>query len=217
MTLAVRALAAVLVALGMSLGGFRKRSLSFDGSVTAFFVGTVVFLANIPFGLVLIVFFVTSSKLTKIGAERKKKIEEGYAEGGHRTAVQVLANGGFGAAVALLWLFWFGAVEKPFGEEVWSTYLAAAFLGFFACCTGDTWSSEVGVLVKSQPRLVTTCRRVPTGTNGGISMAGTAASAAGGLLVGLVYATTTFLLLDHPGRLGVIVLLVSLQITHLHC
>lgn len=58
--------------------------------------------------------------------------------------------------------------------------------GVFACCNGDTWASELGtVLSKSEPFLITTWKRVPKGTNGGISLIGTLASTVGGLLIGI--------------------------------
>jgi uncharacterized protein (TIGR00297 family) len=63
------------------------------------------------------------------------------------------------------------------------------YIAHFACATGDTWASEVGILSKSRPRLISTLflREVPHGTNGGLSWLGTAASTAGGLFIGLCY------------------------------
>lgn len=55
----------------------------------------------------------------------------------------------------------------------------------FACCLGDTLASELGIL-GGIPRLVTTLRPVPRGTNGGVSAGGTLASLVGGGIVGLV-------------------------------
>jgi uncharacterized protein (TIGR00297 family) len=63
----------------------------------------------------------------------------------------------------------------------------------FACCLGDTLASELGVLSKSKPRLITTLKPVPPGTNGAISLVGTVASIAGGALVGLLTGITLIL------------------------
>lgn len=60
--------------------------------------------------------------------------------------------------------------------------------GVFACCNGDTWASELGtVFAKSDPVLLTTWKRVPKGTNGGISPVGIFFSIVGGLIIGVAY------------------------------
>ena len=60
----------------------------------------------------------------------------------------------------------------------------------FACCLGDTLASELGILSRSPPRLITTFKPVPPGTNGGMSVTGTVASLAGGLFMGLTLAAS---------------------------
>lgn len=63
--------------------------------------------------------------------------------------------------------------------------------GSFASCNGDTWASELGtVLGTGNPFLITTLKRVPKGTNGGISIIGLIVSFLGGTLVGLAYFLT---------------------------
>jgi len=69
----------------------------------------------------------------------------------------------------------------------------AAFVGHYSCCTADTWGSELGVLSTSKPILITTLRRVPTGTNGGISLFGTLAGVVGGLIIGIAFYLTSAL------------------------
>lgn len=68
-----------------------------------------------------------------------------------------------------------------------SRALILATLGHFSTCLGDTLASELGILSppSSPPRLVTApWRKVPPGTNGGMSLVGTAASVGGGLFIG---------------------------------
>lgn len=67
--------------------------------------------------------------------------------------------------------------------------LTLAFVAFFACCAGDTYASELGILSKSPPRMVTKLWKVAQpGTNGGVSALGAVASAGGGITMGLCHA-----------------------------
>lgn len=66
----------------------------------------------------------------------------------------------------------------------------------FACCNGDTWASELGVVSKSDPYLITTFEKVPRGTNGGVSSWGLFVSFAGGVFIGIFYYIGTILFVD---------------------
>ena len=70
-----------------------------------------------------------------------------------------------------------------------NSYLWIIYIAHYATANADTWSSELGVLSKSNPRLVTTLffAEVPKGTNGGMSVVGTIAGACGGLFIGFIY------------------------------
>lgn len=135
--------------------------------------------------MTLIVFYLTSSKLTRWRSELKARLEAGHMAGGQRGAAQVLANSALGGclAVATAWLRADGGPGSPAAAQL----TAWAFVAFYACCCADTWSSELGIASGCPPRLITTGSVVPPGTNGGVSSLGTAAAAAGGLLMGACY------------------------------
>jgi len=136
--------------------------------------------------------------LTKYKAEKKKKIEADYKEGGQRNWKQVFANSGLEMGVCCLYLYWFGDVEQPinFTTHYWPSYLISLLIGGYSCSNGDTWSSELGVTSEGPVWLITTGQRVPRGTNGGISVLGTVASIGGGLLIGMMHYLCTFFVSD---------------------
>ena len=66
-----------------------------------------------------------------------------------------------------------------------SSVLAAALIAQLAAAQGDTWSSEIGVLSRSaHARLIIGFRKVPRGTNGGVTPLGTGAALAAGAQLG---------------------------------
>ncbi|KAI8927781.1 integral membrane protein DUF92-domain-containing protein [Entophlyctis helioformis] len=176
--------AALLAVAGLATHGIRKKSLSVSGAAAASALGLAIFSHPSPlFGAVLLTFYLSSSKLTKYKVDVKKRLEEGHLEGGQRNAVQVLSNGLTGAVTCVV----HGSLVAGLGSDPsWTRAALYAYLGHFACCNADTWASELGVLSASDPILITTLRRVPKGTNGGVSVVGTAASIAGGMAIGVV-------------------------------
>jgi uncharacterized membrane protein len=73
----------------------------------------------------------------------------------------------------------------------------------YAAVAADTFSSELGILSKSKPRLITSwkLREVPPGTNGGVTIAGFL----GGLLGSFSIAVTSAILLPFcPVRSGML-------------
>ena len=174
------------LAFGGAIGhtGLKSGGLSKDGAIAAAIVGAATLSASYPCACLLLCFYLTSSKLTEMGAARKAAMEADYkGKGGKRTAWQVAANAGVPTVLAVA----HAAAEG--GPD--AAPLAAAILAFFACCCGDTWASEIGVLSTDKPKLITTGAEVPAGTNGGVTALGLAASAAGGAFMGLVWMITS--------------------------
>ncbi len=183
-----------LIGFLMAYKGYKKRSLSLDGAISAFLVGLLTFAASLRFGLILIFFFAASSAITNIGSKKKRKIEHDFKEGGQRTTVQVLANSMMGNLMSAVWLLKYGTQYSAYDGELGTSFtsdasalLLAAVVGHYACCCGDTWASELGSLSPLPPRLVLPpFRVVPPGTNGGVSTRGFIASAAGGVFIGFI-------------------------------
>jgi uncharacterized protein (TIGR00297 family) len=156
-------------------GGYQKRSLSRSGVAGAVILGTLIFgLGGWIWGLLLIAFFVSSSLLSRYKEAEKEGLAEKFAKGHQRDLGQALANGGWGAVLAVLYFL------RP------DPLLFIAFVGAMATVNADTWGTEVGVLSSTMPRLVTNGKSVPVGTSGGVTSLGTLAALAGGLFIGLV-------------------------------
>jgi uncharacterized protein (TIGR00297 family) len=166
---------AFALAAAIAYVAFRLGSLSTGGAWAAFVVGGLTFgFGGWLAGALLILFFVGSSALSRLGARRKTGVAAQFEKGGRRDERQVLANGGLAALLAVT----YGLT----GETV----LLVALAGALAAANADTWATELGVLSRRRPRLVTTGRSVPPGTSGAVSREGTLATAAGASLIGLV-------------------------------
>lgn len=192
----VRTTVGMVLARRISNSGLRKRSLSKSGALSAFIVASLSLAASWRNGITLLAFYWTSSKLTRLGSKIKSKFEEGVTEGGERGAGQVLACSLIGVICACIRRIVVGR-DGPLLSGVDSVapslallgdQLTLAYVAFFACCAGDTWASELGILSKSPPRLITKpWQIVKPGRNGGVSLVGLGASAAGGMLMGLLH------------------------------
>lgn len=95
--------------------------------------------------------------------------------------MQVLANSGVASLLVGL------AVVK--GEaDCWgfgSDLLIVGIVANYAAVAADTLSSELGILSRSPPRLITTGRVVPRGTNGGVTAWGLSAGLGGSFVIAL--------------------------------
>ncbi|MEK5060358.1 hypothetical protein BK126_03805 [Paenibacillus sp. FSL H7-0326] len=152
---------------------YYKRSLTLSGSIAAVIMGAVYYGAGdlMWFGTLLL-FFITSTVLSKYKKREKQELEQSYAKTGNRDAGQVLANGGLGMVLVLL--------HAIFPDPVW----IYAFIGIMATVTADTWATEIGSLSSKPPRSVRTWNIIPPGSSGGVTVTGNAAAAAGALMIG---------------------------------
>lgn len=164
-----RALRTVAVPVAVAAAGYRARSLSGDGAITAAAVGSAIGGATSWPGLVVLgTFFVSSSALSKL-----LPAPETSGKGSRRDAFQVLANGGIAAVAALA----LAGARK--GSAM------AAVAGSLAAATADTWATEIGRTSSQRPRLLVSRRHVEPGESGGVTVRGLLASAGGSALLAL--------------------------------
>ncbi|HPS42532.1 MAG TPA: DUF92 domain-containing protein [Anaerolineaceae bacterium] len=169
-------LLACLAAALVAGAAYAARALSASGGLAAFVLGSIVFgLGGFSWAVVLVVFFVTSSGLSFLFKNRKAGVEADFSKSGRRDAGQVIANGGVAGAAVLVHAL------APQSALPWVAFCAA-----LAAANADTWATELGVLSRQQPRMMTTWKVVAAGTSGGISTAGTAAAALGATLIAMV-------------------------------
>ncbi|ODM19615.1 hypothetical protein SI65_04600 [Aspergillus cristatus] len=150
-----------------------------------------------PFAL-LVVFYIGGTKATKVKHDikaRKTLSATGSGGGdGQRNHIQVLANS-IVASVLILWHTW---ILKGSGDNGFSLgrvtpmadVVAVGIVANYAAVAADTYSSELGILSKSPPRLITSLslRVVPPGTNGGVTAKGLQAGALGAFTVAVTSA-----------------------------
>lgn len=149
-----------------SIVSFKKKLLNFEGVLIANIVGIAIFILaeyDLTYFLVTVLFFIVAEAGTLYSKKKKTKHET-------RTTGNIFGNSGT-AILALAFGFNFG------------------FFAAFASALADTLSSEIGLLSKKKPVLITSFKEVPKGTDGGITALGIGAAFAGAGIIALVHFT----------------------------
>lgn len=165
------------LALGALVGflAYRAGALNRSGSWAAALTGGLIFgLGGIGWAVLLLTFFISSSTLSRLFADRKHSLSDKFSKGSQRDYAQVLANGGLGVLLVV--------VHALLPEQDWPFI---AYAGAMATVTADTWATELGVLSASPARLITSGKVVEQGTSGGVTFLGYLASLAGAALIGV--------------------------------
>jgi uncharacterized protein (TIGR00297 family) len=168
-----RVLPALVVNGVAALLAARAGAVTSAGAMAGFVLASATWLSGgTSLWALFALFFVLGTAATRFGAGVKRARRVAEPRQGRRGAVQAFANTGVPAALAALSL----AAREP------GPFLLAAAAGF-ATAAMDTVSSEVGQVLGRRPVLLGTRRRVPIGTEGGVSIEGTAAGAAAAVTV----------------------------------
>ncbi len=155
-----------LICIFIGLLTYTRGALDFWGSLLMVIMGfIIIFVAGFNWLILIFIFLILSFLATKYETEYKKSME---IYEGTRTAKNVISNG-----------------ILPFIMASFSYYdgFLGGFIGAVATATADTLASEIGVL--RTPRLITNLKkRVKPGTDGGVSLLGTAAGIIGAGVIG---------------------------------
>lgn len=166
----LRAARGLVLAAGIAEAARRMRALSTSGTVAAALIGSAVYAGMGTRGsAAMVAYFASSSALSRLHGQRSPLQQRGS----RRDAVQVLANGGPAAVLALLHL---SQLPAPADAAI------SAFYGSLAAAAADTWATEIGTRWGGQPRSLVTGRRAPPGESGAVTPAGLAASVAASLI-----------------------------------
>ena len=159
----------LLVLLPIIYGG---KILTGVATILAGIIGfLILFLTNIKWFILLVSFLLLSAIITKFQYNVKKKI---YGESFSRGSYNVLANG----LPALI----FAILYKIYPSNI----IAYSYLAVIAALMADKASSEIGILSKKNPVLITNFKPVAKGTNGGITLLGEVVGVIFALIIGII-------------------------------
>jgi uncharacterized protein (TIGR00297 family) len=161
----------MLLIIAAAVIAYNTRALDFTGSVSGIVLAEIIlFSQNFKWVLIFFMFFLIGTLATEYGKKKKHEV---------RTLKNVVSNG-------------LASVIMAFLGNVY------AFVGSLSTAVGDTVSSEIGVLSKEKPRLIINFKKVKPGTDGGVTVLGTAA----GLVASFVLSLTAyFILFPNPNTI----------------
>ncbi len=173
----------IFASLCLASFAYKLKALNLSGLWAAVLLGSVILgLGGWPWAVLLLTFFVFSSLLSVLLGKKKQEVNDKYSKGSRRDALQVFANGGWAGLLVIIGFFWRQlAPNSPNLGIIW-----LAFAGSLAAANADTWGTELGVLSKRKPILISTGKPTDIGTSGAVSLVGTLSALAGAALVGLV-------------------------------
>lgn len=162
---------AVIIGFGFAFSSYKLKAADLSGLFSGALMGILLIVfTDVRWFLIMLAFFILGAGTTKYRFEKKTALGVAESHGGVRGYFNVFANG----LVSLCGAILYGVTQNPI--------FIALYLGSVACATSDTLASEVGVVGKV-PRLITTFKEVPRGTNGGVTMIGELAAIAGAVII----------------------------------
>lgn len=163
-----------------------KKLLTPQGYVHAWVLGVVIWgsLGWRGYG-VMLTYFLLGSGMTRIGQARKEALGIAEKRSGVRGPENVWGSAAVGATCALLAAL-VPLVQQDVGAIRSVLLLTLGYVASMATKLADTTASEVGKAYGQRTFLITTLKPVPRGTEGAVSLEGTLAGVAAGVLLSVL-------------------------------
>ena len=196
----------VIIVGGFGIFSIYSKIVDLSGLIAGLIVGLIIWIfGGWSWFLIILLFHLLAAIMTKFKYKKKEVSGLAQEKGGARAWPNVIANGLVAALFSLSSGIYF---------LIFKTNLDIFFYGFIgavAAMTADTIATELGLLSKSQPRLITTFKKVIPGTSGGVTILGELAALLGSSIIGifgwiLVFFNliSTNLIFNYPILLGAI-------------
>jgi uncharacterized protein (TIGR00297 family) len=177
---------AVTFPLIIGMASYKLDAADLSGALAGVLSGLLMILfGGIGWFVLLLVFFVLGTVFTKYKYAYKVDIGAAQKNDGSRSYRNVFGN----CLIPLIFVVAYGGIgsfELPYIGNVDKSIFIIGYLGSMATATADTLASEIGSTYKSQPRLITTFKKVKAGTDGAVSVLGEAAALFGAVAIGAV-------------------------------
>lgn len=173
----VEIVSTVVLCLVLTLLAYWRKIFDFSGSIAAFSIGVIIgIFGSAMWLLILLVFLISSFLATKFKFEYKKKIHAQEGVKGERKVRNVLANGLIPVMIAVM----------KFSFPLPDNFAVFLFMTAISAAAADTLASEIGVLSENAYMITNLKKKVPPGTNGGVSLLGTSAALFASFYVALI-------------------------------
>ncbi|OGF62737.1 MAG: hypothetical protein A2Y62_06275 [Candidatus Fischerbacteria bacterium RBG_13_37_8] len=169
---------AIVISAILGFTAFLLKTVDVFGLIIGIMIGVInySFLGWKGF-LLLALFFILGSLSTKLGYQNKKKKGLAEKKEGARSWTNAISKCSVGTILAL---FAYLAIPE------YTLFFTIAFVASYAAATTDTLSSEIGQWLGKKAYSLVSFKQVPPGTEGAVSVEGTAAGITGAIFMALL-------------------------------
>ncbi|NJD78865.1 MAG: TIGR00297 family protein [Candidatus Methanoperedens sp.] len=168
----------LVFAFALGYLAYRARIADISAMLSATLMGVIIIISSdISWFFTLLAFFFLGSLFTRYKYSYKKAHGLAEGKGGARGYKNVFSNSLAALSLAIAYRIFYPSYDL---------LLLSMYLGSIATACGDTLASEIGQTYKGEPRMITTFRKAPPGTDGAVSGLGQAAALFGSLAIALL-------------------------------